>query len=103
MYGPNPTGKRLGVWGKKWMGATASDSRVLQTRNRRKPMIFVGMIPFGVTVESMSDDIVVNKSKFDSLLQKMLSSPPLPKSEVRVAKPKPKKRKRSSRSLKAVL
>jgi len=41
----------------------------------------------------MPEEIKVDKSKFDSLLGKMLRTPPLPKSDVRVAKPKPKKRK----------
>jgi hypothetical protein len=40
----------------------------------------------------MPKDIVVDKGKFDRLLRKMLNTPPLPKSEVRVAKPKPKKK-----------
>lgn len=40
----------------------------------------------------MPEDVVVNKDKFDRLLQKMLDSPPLPKSEVKVAHPKPKKK-----------
>jgi hypothetical protein len=44
---------------------------------------------------SMADEITVNKRKFDALLQKMLKTPPLPKSEVKVAKPKPKKKKRN--------
>jgi hypothetical protein len=39
-------------------------------------------------------EIKIEKEKFDALLQKMLKTPPLPKSEVRVAKPKPKKRKK---------
>jgi hypothetical protein len=43
----------------------------------------------------MPDDLVVNKSKFDALLGKMLNTPPLPKSEVKVANPKPNKRKKS--------
>jgi len=41
----------------------------------------------------MNDDLIANKGKFDRLLRKMLATPPLPKSEVKVAKPKPKKRK----------
>jgi hypothetical protein len=40
----------------------------------------------------MAQDITVDKSKFDSLLRKMLETSPLPKSQVRVAKPKPKKK-----------
>ena len=39
----------------------------------------------------MSDDIKVDKAKFDALLVAMLSTPPLPKSEVKVKNPKPKK------------
>jgi hypothetical protein len=39
-------------------------------------------------------DITIEKGKFDALLQKMLKTAPLPKSEVRVTKPKPKKRKK---------
>ncbi len=42
----------------------------------------------------MSNDVVVNKGKFDGLLRRMLTTPPLPKSEVKVAKPKPNKRKK---------
>ena len=41
-------------------------------------------------------EIKVDKEKFDHLLQKMLQTPPLPKSEVRVAKPKPKKKNKKS-------
>jgi hypothetical protein len=41
----------------------------------------------------MAQDVMVDKSKFDTLLQKMLATPPLPKSEVKVVKPKPKKKK----------
>jgi len=40
-----------------------------------------------------SNEITVDKVKFDQLLGKMLASPPLPKSEVKVANPKPKKKK----------
>jgi hypothetical protein len=38
------------------------------------------------------EDVKVGKVKFDALLGKMLATPPLPKSAVKVAKPKPKKR-----------
>jgi len=38
-------------------------------------------------------EIAVDKDKFDSLLRKMLETPPLPKSAVKVEKPKPKKKK----------
>jgi hypothetical protein len=38
-------------------------------------------------------DVMVNKTKFDALLGRMLATPPLPKSAVKVAKPKPKRRK----------
>ena len=41
----------------------------------------------------MAQDITVDKNKFDSLLGKMLVTPPLPKADVKVAKPKPNKRK----------
>ena len=40
----------------------------------------------------MTEDARVDKSKFDALLKAMLSIPPLPKSEVRVGKPKPRKK-----------
>jgi hypothetical protein len=40
----------------------------------------------------MADEITVNKEKFDTLLRQMLKTTPLPKSEVKVAKPKPKKK-----------
>lgn len=43
----------------------------------------------------MPDDLAVDKSKFDVLLGQMLKTPPLPKSEVKVVKPKPKKRKKA--------
>jgi hypothetical protein len=43
----------------------------------------------------MGDDTVVDKDKFDKLLRKMPETPPLPKSEVKVAKPKSKKKKKS--------
>jgi hypothetical protein len=40
----------------------------------------------------MGDDVKVDKAKFDSLLGAMLSTPPLPKSEVKVGKRKPRKK-----------
>ena len=40
----------------------------------------------------MAEDVKVDKDKFDALLQKMLNAQPLPRSEVKVAKPKPKKK-----------
>jgi hypothetical protein len=43
----------------------------------------------------MPEEITVDKEKFDTLLRRMLETPPLPKSEVKVAKPKPNKRKHS--------
>jgi hypothetical protein len=43
----------------------------------------------------MADEIKADKDKFDRLLRKMLDSSPLPKSEVKVANPKPKKRSAS--------
>jgi hypothetical protein len=36
-------------------------------------------------------DVTVNKTKFVALLGKMLATPPLPKSAVKVAKPKKKR------------
>jgi hypothetical protein len=39
-------------------------------------------------------EIVADKNKFDALLTRMLNTPPLPKSEVKVAHPKPKKPKK---------
>jgi hypothetical protein len=42
------------------------------------------------------DPVTVDKNKFDELLRKMLETPPLPKSEVKVANPKPKKKKNSN-------
>jgi hypothetical protein len=42
----------------------------------------------------MPDDVVVDKKKFDRLLRKMLETDPLPASDVKVAKPKPKKKKK---------
>jgi hypothetical protein len=44
--------------------------------------------------KNLSSDITVDKDKFDRLLGKMLASPPLPKSEIKVANPKPKKKKK---------
>lgn len=44
----------------------------------------------------MTDEIMADKNKFDSLLRKMLDTPPLPKSEVKVEKPKPKKKRKKS-------
>jgi hypothetical protein len=41
----------------------------------------------------MPQQILVDKAKFETLLRKMVNTPPLPLSEVRVAKPKPKKKK----------
>jgi hypothetical protein len=38
-------------------------------------------------------EIVVNKSKFDALLTRMLNTPPLPKSEVKVRKRKKRGKK----------
>jgi hypothetical protein len=39
-------------------------------------------------------DATVDKTKFDALLKRMLATPPLPKSEVKVEKPKPKKKRK---------
>jgi len=41
-------------------------------------------------------EIAIDKGKFDALLKKMLDTPPLPKSEVKVANPKPKKKRKKS-------
>jgi hypothetical protein len=41
----------------------------------------------------MTKEITANKSKFDRLLKKMLETPPLPKADIRVAKPKSKRKK----------
>jgi len=43
----------------------------------------------------MGSDAVADKDKFDRLLRKMLQTQPMPKSDVKVAKPKPKKVKKS--------
>jgi hypothetical protein len=45
----------------------------------------------------MPDPILVDKSKFERLLNKMLNTPPLPKSEVKVKNPKPKKKTLSTK------
>jgi hypothetical protein len=44
----------------------------------------------------MAKEIVVDKNKFDTLLRKMLDTPPLPKADVQVRKPKKKKRKQAA-------
>ena len=41
----------------------------------------------------MAEDVKVNKQKFDDLLGKMVRMQPLPKSQVKVAKPKKKKKR----------
>jgi len=41
-------------------------------------------------------EIAVPKAKFDALLQRMLVTPPLPKSEVTAKKPKAKKKSRQN-------
>jgi hypothetical protein len=40
----------------------------------------------------VTKDVKVDKGKFDALLGAMLSTPPLPKSEVKAGKRKPKKK-----------
>jgi hypothetical protein len=40
----------------------------------------------------MTEKILVDKLRFGALLNKMLNTPPLPLTDVKVAKPKPKKR-----------
>ncbi len=47
--------------------------------------------------KNSSSEIAVDKDKFDRLLGRMLATPPLPKSEVKVANPKPKKKEDTSR------
>lgn len=42
----------------------------------------------------MPDEIKVDKSKFDTLLKKMLATPPLPKDDVKTPRSKSKKKKR---------
>jgi hypothetical protein len=42
----------------------------------------------------MPEEIKVDKSKFDSLLRKMLAIPPLPKDDTQTPRAKPKKRKK---------
>jgi hypothetical protein len=44
----------------------------------------------------MPKDLKWDKAKFDRLLQTMLNTPPLPKSEVQVKKRKPKKKGKKS-------
>ena len=45
-------------------------------------------------IDDMNNDpIIVEKTKFDRLLRKMLATPPLPKADIKVKNPKPKKRK----------
>ena len=44
----------------------------------------------------MAQDIKVDKSKFDSLLGKMLAIPPLPKDEVKTPRSKPRKKTKNS-------
>jgi len=45
----------------------------------------------------MAKGAKVDKAKFDALLGAMLSTSPLPKSEVKVENPKPKKKKNVQR------
>lgn len=44
----------------------------------------------------MAQDVKVDKSKFDALLERMLKTPPLPKDEVRTPRSKPKRVKKSA-------
>jgi hypothetical protein len=44
----------------------------------------------------MAQDVKVNKNKFDSLLKKMLATPPLPKDEVKTPRSKPKNHKKTA-------
>jgi hypothetical protein len=41
----------------------------------------------------MAQDVNVDKSKFDSLLKKMLETPPLPKDDVKTPRSRPKRKK----------
>jgi hypothetical protein len=50
------------------------------------------VLTYGVYVAM---DVKVDKSKFDALLKTMFSTPPLPKSDVRVRKRKPRKTPRT--------
>ena len=42
--------------------------------------------------DKQRETVLVDRNKFDSLLRKMLETPPLPLEDVKVAKPKPKKK-----------
>ncbi len=42
------------------------------------------------------EEVIIEKKKFNGLLQKMLKAGQLPKAEVRVSNPKPKKRKKKA-------
>jgi len=44
----------------------------------------------------MTDEIVVEKSKFDTLLRKMLDTPPLPKADIRTPRSKSKPKKKTA-------
>jgi hypothetical protein len=62
-----------------------------QKYQKHNPPVHVVISPAGEAT-IMADEITVNKEKFDTLLRQMLKTTPLPKSEVKVAKPKPKKK-----------
>ena len=42
----------------------------------------------------MSENVKLNKDKFDILFRKMMNTPPLPKDQVRTPRSKPKKGKK---------
>jgi hypothetical protein len=42
----------------------------------------------------MPEDVKVDKDRFNTLLRKMLDTPPLPKTDVKVDNPKPKKKQK---------
>jgi len=47
-------------------------------------------------LSTMTDEIVVEKSKFDTLLRKMLDTPPLPKADIRTPRSKSKPKKKTA-------
>ena len=53
-------------------------------------MFDLGRYPKGMT------EVTIQKEKFDKLLRQMLKTTPLPKSEVKVEKAKPKKKRKKS-------
>jgi hypothetical protein len=43
--------------------------------------------------DKRKETVLVDKEKFDGLLRKMIDTPPLPLADVKVANPKPKKKR----------